>query len=130
MAYIASEPWTDTIERIEHLELWERLSGKVDQEARHALVEFYARVVKYVAGRMAIGLPHYVDQKDLVSAGLLDSRVDGRYRRYRANRKACGPMAPLLERMWSDSLWKLKLLAELEHSRRGPRAASRKRTRS
>jgi DNA-binding transcriptional ArsR family regulator len=68
--------------------------------------------------------------RTLVAAGLLDSRVDGRYRRYRANRKACGPMAPLLERMWGDSLWKLKLLAELEHSRRGPRAAARTRTRS
>lgn len=62
---------TETIDRIEHLDLWERLGAKCDQEARHALVEFYARVVKYVAGRMAIGLPHYVDQKDLVSAGLL-----------------------------------------------------------
>ncbi len=66
--------------------------------------------------------------RTLVEAGLLDSRVDGRYRRYRANRKACGPMAPLLEHMWTDRVWKLKLLAELEHSRRGPRAASRKRT--
>lgn len=68
--------------------------------------------------------------RTLVSAGLITSRVDGRFRRYRANRKACGPMAALLERMWSDSLWKLKLLAELEHSRRGPRPMPRKRTRS
>jgi DNA-binding transcriptional ArsR family regulator len=64
--------------------------------------------------------------RTLVEAGLLESRVDGRYRRYRANRKACGPMAVELERMWRDSLWKLKLLAELEHGRRGPRAGARK----
>jgi DNA-binding transcriptional ArsR family regulator len=66
--------------------------------------------------------------RTLVAAGLIDSRVDGRFRRYRANRKACGacgPMAELLERMWRDSLWNLKLLAELENSRRGPRAGAK-----
>lgn len=67
--------------------------------------------------------------RTLVTAGLLDSRVDGRFRRYRANRKACGPMATLLEGMWRDSLWNLKLLAELEHSRRGPKAQTKTRTR-
>ena len=66
--------------------------------------------------------------RTLVTAGLIDSRVDGRFRRYRANRKACGPMAALLESMWRDSLWNLKLLAELEHSRRGPKAGARGRT--
>ena len=59
--------------------------------------------------------------RTLVTAGLLDARVDGRYRRYRANRRACGPMAAMLEGMWRDSLWRLKLAAELEYSRRGPR---------
>ena len=66
--------------------------------------------------------------RTLVAAGLIDSRVDGRFRRYRANRKACGPMAALLEHMWRDSLWNLKLLAELENSRRGPKAGARGRT--
>jgi len=64
--------------------------------------------------------------RTLEAAGLVESRVDGRFRRYRANRTACGPMAAELERMWRDSLWKLKLLAELEHSRRGPRPAAKK----
>jgi DNA-binding transcriptional ArsR family regulator len=68
--------------------------------------------------------------RTLVNAGLLDSRVDGRYRRYRANRRACGPMAALLEGMWRDSLWQLKLAAELEHSRRGPKATPRTRKKS
>jgi DNA-binding transcriptional ArsR family regulator len=61
----------------------------------------------------------------LINAGLIDTRVDGRFRRYKANRKACGPMAELLEKMWRDSLWNLKLLAELEHTRRGPKAAAK-----
>ena len=59
---------TDTIA---HMDLWERLASGEDQPARQELVEHYARLVRYVAGRMAIGLPHYVDHKDLVSAGLL-----------------------------------------------------------
>jgi hypothetical protein len=29
-------------------------------------------------------------------------------------------MAEMLERMWDDALWKLKLAAEMEESRRGP----------
>jgi len=58
-------------EQLAHQELWDRVTDNGDWEARQALVENYARVVKYVAGRMAIGLPHYVDQNDLVSAGLL-----------------------------------------------------------
>ncbi len=59
---------TDTLA---HRELWDRVAADADWDARQKLVEIYARVVKYVAGRMAIGLPHYVDQSDLVSAGLL-----------------------------------------------------------
>jgi hypothetical protein len=34
-------------------------------------------------------------------------------------------MAKVLERMWDDSLWRLKLAAELEQTRRGPRALAR-----
>jgi hypothetical protein len=30
-----------------------------------------------------------------------------------------------LQRMWSDALWRLKLQAELEETRRGPRAGRR-----
>ncbi|MCB1151542.1 FliA/WhiG family RNA polymerase sigma factor [bacterium] len=58
-------------EQLAHQDLWDRVAQNGDWDARQALVEKYARVVKYVAGRMAIGLPHYVDQNDLVSAGLL-----------------------------------------------------------
>jgi len=60
----------DTIQ-IAHQELWEQSQGPECQEARRDLVDIYARIVKYVAGRMAIGLPHYVEFNDLISAGLL-----------------------------------------------------------
>jgi len=56
---------------IAHLEIWQRYAAEDCQEARQELVRKYARIVKYVAGRMAIGLPHYVEFNDLVSAGLL-----------------------------------------------------------
>ena len=59
--------------------------------------------------------------KALSDAGLLHSRADGRFRYYRARREALGPMATMLKRMWDDALWRLKLAAELEQTRRGPR---------
>lgn len=58
-------------EPLAHRELWDRIAAGDTWEARQKLVENYSRMVKYVAGRMAIGLPHYLDQNDLVSAGLL-----------------------------------------------------------
>jgi DNA-binding transcriptional ArsR family regulator len=57
----------------------------------------------------------------LVEAGLVEARPQQRNRFYRARREALGPMAAELERMWDDALWKLKLAAELEQSRRGPK---------
>ena len=65
----------------------------------------------------------------LVQAGLLEVRREGRHRYYRAEPEALGPLAAALEEMWSDKLWSLKLAAELEQSRRGPRprGAPRKR---
>ena len=35
--------------------------------------------------------------------------------------RALGPVGEVLERMWDDALWRLKLQAELEQTRRGPR---------
>ncbi len=57
--------------QIAHHDVWLRYRDQQCQEARQDLVTIFARLVKYVAGRMAIGLPHYVDFNDLVSAGLL-----------------------------------------------------------
>ena len=62
----------------------------------------------------------------LVDAGLLASRIDGRNRFYRADRARLASVADLLERMWSDALWRLKLAAELEATRRGPKSRRKK----
>jgi DNA-binding transcriptional ArsR family regulator len=59
--------------------------------------------------------------RSLVEAGLVAARVQQRNRFYRARREALGPVAEILERMWDDALWNLKLAAELEETRRGPR---------
>ena len=66
--------------------------------------------------------------RTLRDAGLIDSRAEGRNRIYRAQRDALAPVAELLERMWGDALWRLKLAAELEHSRRGPRPRAKRRS--
>jgi len=65
----------------------------------------------------------------LLDAGLLEMRAESRFRYYRARREAFGPVGEMLERMWSDALWRLKVEAELEQSRRGPspRPAKKKR---
>lgn len=65
----------------------------------------------------------------LLDAGLVDVRVEGRTRWYRARREALGPVGRMLERMWDDALWNLKLQAELEQTRRGPRAGRRRKQR-
>jgi DNA-binding transcriptional ArsR family regulator len=57
----------------------------------------------------------------LVQAGVIDVRPEGQQRYYRARREALGPVARMLESMWDDALWRLKLAAELEQTRRGPR---------
>ena len=63
----------------------------------------------------------------LIDAGLLEVRTEQRNRFYRARREALGPVAALLEQMWDDALWKLKLAAELEETRRGPKPSRRRR---
>jgi DNA-binding transcriptional ArsR family regulator len=58
--------------------------------------------------------------RSLVEAGLVEARAQQRNRFYRARREALGAAGEILERMWDDALWKLKLQAELEETRRGP----------
>ena len=58
----------------------------------------------------------------LVDAGLVESRSEGRHRLYRARPDRLGPVGQMLEGMWSDALWRLKLQAELVQTRRGPGA--------
>jgi DNA-binding transcriptional ArsR family regulator len=72
--------------------------------------------------------------KALREAGLVECRREGQFRVYRARREALGALGAELERMWDSALWRLKLRAELEQSRRGPkpgrgrRLSRRKRT--
>lgn len=65
----------------------------------------------------------------LAEAGLIADRRDGRRRLYRARPQAFGPLAAVLEALWDDALYRLKLRAELEQARRGPRPDRRRRRR-
>ena len=64
--------------------------------------------------------------RSLVEAGVVEVRAQQRNRFYRARQEALGPVAEILERMWDDALWKLKLAAELEETRRGPKPQRRR----
>jgi DNA-binding transcriptional ArsR family regulator len=68
--------------------------------------------------------------KGLLDAGLVEARTENRFRYYKAKPEALGPMAEMLERMWDDVLWKLKLAAELEQSRRGPKPQRKRKRRN
>ena len=63
----------------------------------------------------------------LAKAGLVSVRPEGRRRYYRVERERLGPVGELLEQMWADALWRLKIQAEFESTRRGPRPAGRAR---
>ena len=67
--------------------------------------------------------------KVLLEAGLVECKADRQFRVYRVLREALTPVAPMLEQMWTDALWRLKLRAELEETRRGPQPTARRRTR-
>lgn len=51
--------------------LWTEFRSTGSARARDELIVHYAPLVKYVAARVAIGLPNNVDQEDLASAGIL-----------------------------------------------------------
>jgi DNA-binding transcriptional ArsR family regulator len=63
----------------------------------------------------------------LVDAGLVGRRRDGRHRLYEARPASLGPFRVWLEASWDDALYRLKLRAELEEARRGPRSRTRRR---
>ena len=64
----------------------------------------------------------------LERAGLVEARREGRRRFYRARRAALGPVGKALEAIWDDALYRLRLQAELEAGRRGPRPRRRRRS--
>ncbi|HEU5300859.1 MAG TPA: RNA polymerase sigma factor WhiG [Acidimicrobiia bacterium] len=51
-------------------ELWERYKRESSTEDRERLILNYSPLVKFVAGRVASGLPQSVDQSDLISYGI------------------------------------------------------------
>ena len=59
--------------------------------------------------------------RHLEAAGLVRARREGRRRIYAAREESLGPVREWLESMWNDALYRLKLRAELEQARRGPR---------
>ena len=59
------------VKAVELRELWRRYKTEQDEKARERLVVAYSPLVKFIAGRMASGLPSHVEESDLISYGLL-----------------------------------------------------------
>jgi len=59
------------VKAIELKDLWRRYKASQDERAREGLVVAYSPLVKYVAGRLASGLPAHVEEADLISYGLV-----------------------------------------------------------
>jgi RNA polymerase sigma factor for flagellar operon FliA len=59
------------VKAVELRELWQRYKEEGDEKARERLVVAYSPLVKFIAGRMASGLPAHVEESDLISYGLL-----------------------------------------------------------
>ena len=51
-------------------DLWAAYKEQGDARVRDTLIVHYSPLVKYVAGRVAVGLPQNVEQADLVSYGM------------------------------------------------------------
>src|SRR6266704_3344070 len=61
----------EKVKAVELRELWRRYKQDSDDVARERLVVAYAPLVRFIAGRMASGLPSHVEEADLISYGLL-----------------------------------------------------------
>jgi len=59
------------VKAVEPRELWRQYKEQGDERARERLVVAYSPLVKFIAGRMASGLPSHVQESDLISYGLL-----------------------------------------------------------
>src|SRR5438034_1890066 len=69
---------------VELRELWRQYKHENDERARERLVIAYSPLVKFIAGRMASGLPAHVEEADLVSYGLFG--LIGAIERYEPDR--------------------------------------------
>jgi RNA polymerase sigma factor for flagellar operon FliA len=52
------------------VEYWRRFKEEGDDSARDSLILHYSPLVKFVAGRVGVGLPRNVEQADLISYGM------------------------------------------------------------
>jgi RNA polymerase sigma factor for flagellar operon FliA len=50
--------------------LWADYKATASRDARDKLIVHYSPLVKYVAGRVSVGLPQNIEQADLVSYGI------------------------------------------------------------
>ena len=66
-----------------------------------------------IASRFDVSFPAVSQHLGVLrEAGFISVRRDGRVRLYRADRKALGPLRPMLEKMWTESLDRLAGLVE------------------
>ena len=65
----------------------------------------------------------------LQQAGLISGRREGLYHYYKAKPEQFGSLKEWLESMWESGLYRLKIRAEMEQNRRGPRPKKRKKRR-
>jgi len=59
------------VKAVELRDLWRRYKVDGDERARERLVVAYSPLVKFIAGRLASGLPSHVEESDLISYGLI-----------------------------------------------------------
>lgn len=69
-----------------------------------------------IASRFDVSFPAVSQHLGVLrEAGFVSVRRDGRTRLYRADRKALGPLRPMLEKMWNEKLDRLVGLIEEEN---------------
>jgi RNA polymerase sigma factor for flagellar operon FliA len=62
---------TPAPESPDHIEqVWRRFKEERDDKARQGLILHYSPLVKFVAGRVGVGLPRSVEQADLIQYGM------------------------------------------------------------
>lgn len=88
-------------------------------EGERSVGEIHRQMPDVTLGAISLQL------KALAGAGLVSARAEQQQRLYRVCRDRAEPVAAMLERMWDDALWQLKLAAELEETRRGPQPRRR-----
>ena len=68
-----------------------------------------------IAARFDVSFPAVSQHLAVLrEAGFVSVRRDGRTRLYRADRESLGPLRPMLEKMWGESLDRLVSLIEEE----------------